>query len=119
MQYVGRTHSIVRLQTRIRQKDGSENFGGFAYVWDGFPQRDFVLAVSMCPINITLFFDSIFASILSPLCVSSTATAPRATTPHVYCKGYHVFTTARLPRLCIYIPGTTPQFQVPFLGHHT
>ena len=25
----GRTHSIVRLQTRIRRKDGSANFGGF------------------------------------------------------------------------------------------
>ena len=26
---VGRTHSIVRLQTKIHRKDGSENFGGF------------------------------------------------------------------------------------------
>ena len=56
---VERTHSIVRLQTRIRRKDGSENFGGFVYVLDGFPQRDFVLWVLMCPNNITLFFDSI------------------------------------------------------------
>ena len=57
---VGRTHSIVRLQTRIRRKDGSENFGGFVYLWDGSPQRDFVLWLFMCPNNITLFFDSIF-----------------------------------------------------------
>ena len=26
---VGRTHTIVRLQTRTRRKDGTENFGGF------------------------------------------------------------------------------------------
>ena len=117
---VGRTHSIIaRLQTRIRRKEGSENFGGFLYVWDGFLQRDFVLWVFMCPNNITLFFDSVFASTLGLLCVSSTATTPRATTPHLYCKGYHAFTTARLPRLCIYIPATTPQFRVPFLGYHT
>ena len=56
---VGRTHSIVRLQTRIRRKDGSENCGGFVYVWDGSPQRDFVLWVLMCPNNTTLFFDCI------------------------------------------------------------
>ena len=57
----GRTHSvIVRLQTRIRRKDGSERFRGFVYVWDGSPQRDFVLWVFMYPNNITLFFDSIF-----------------------------------------------------------
>ena len=38
---VGRTHTIVSLETRIRRKDGTENFGGFAYVLDGFLQRDF------------------------------------------------------------------------------
>ena len=48
---VGRTHTIVRFQTRIRRKDGTENYGGFVYVLDGFPQRDFVLWVFMCPIN--------------------------------------------------------------------
>ena len=31
----------------------------YIYVWDGSPQRDFVLWVFMCPNNITLFFDSI------------------------------------------------------------
>ena len=31
---VGRTHTIVRLQTRTRRKDGTENFGGFVYVLD-------------------------------------------------------------------------------------
>ena len=38
---VGRTHTIVRLHTRTRRKDGTENFGGFVYVLDGFLQRDF------------------------------------------------------------------------------
>ena len=54
-QCVGRTHTIVRLKTRMRRKDGTENFGGFVYVLDGFPQRDFVLWGFMCPINIILF----------------------------------------------------------------
>ena len=67
---VGRTHTIVRLQTRIRRKDGTENFGGFVYVLDRFPQRDFVLWVFMCPINFSLFFWASFP-----------ATTPRATTP--------------------------------------
>ena len=52
---VGCTHTIVRLQTRIRRKDGTENFGGFVYMLDGFPQRDFVLWFFMCPINFSLF----------------------------------------------------------------
>ena len=30
---VGRTHTIVRLQTRIRQKDTTENFGGSYLYW--------------------------------------------------------------------------------------
>ena len=30
---VGRTHTIVRFQTRIRGKDGTENFGGFVYIY--------------------------------------------------------------------------------------
>ena len=34
---VGRTHTIVRLETRICRKEGTENFGGFVYVLDGFP----------------------------------------------------------------------------------
>ena len=67
---VGRTHTIVRLQTRTRRKDGTENFGGFVYVLDGFLQRDFLLWVFMCSINFSLFF-----------WVSFPATTPRATTP--------------------------------------
>ena len=105
---VRRTHSIVRLRTRIRRKDGSENFGGFVYEWDEFPQRDFLLWAFMCPNNITLFFDSMFASILRLFCVSSTATTPRATTLHLYCKGYHAFTT--------HCTATTPVYLYP--GYH-
>ena len=67
---VGRTHTIVRLQTRTRRKDGTENFGGFVYVLDGFLQRDFLLWVFMCSINFSLFFWASFP-----------ATTPRATTP--------------------------------------
>jgi len=93
---VRRTHTIVRFQTRIRRKDGTENFGGFVYVLDGFPQRDFVLWVFMCPINISLFCVSFVSSLSFP------ATTPRATTPHLYRTGYHAFTTtARLPRLSL------------------
>ena len=66
----GRTHTIVRLQTRTRRKDGTENFEGFVYVLDGFLQRDFLLWVFMCSINFSLFF-----------WVSFPATTPRATTP--------------------------------------
>ena len=78
---VGRTHTIVRLQTWNRRKDhGTENFGGFVYVLDGFLQRDFVLWIVMCSINFSLSFPS---------------TTPRATTPHLslfsgyHAEGYH------------------------------
>ena len=82
---VGRTHIIVRLQTWNRRKDqGTENFGGFVYVLDGFPQRDFVLWVFMYPINISLFCDHLYF----------TATTPRATTHHPYHHG--------LSRLCMH-----------------
>ena len=29
---VGRTHTIARFQTRIRRKDGTENFSGVSYM---------------------------------------------------------------------------------------
>ena len=94
---VGRTHTIIRLQTRIRRKDGTENFGGFVYVLDlhnGISCCGFFV----CSINFSLSFP---------------ATTPRAPTPHRYRTGYHaqgyhaVTTTARLSRLCIYIPAIT------------
>ena len=57
---VGRAHTIVRLQTRTRPNDRTENFGGFVYVLDGFLQRDFLLWVFMCSINFSLFSVSLF-----------------------------------------------------------
>ena len=62
---VGRTHTIVRLQTRIRRKDGTENFGSFVYVLDLY--------------NGILCCGFLCARLIS---VSFPATTPRATTPH-------------------------------------
>ena len=42
---VGRTHTIVRLQTRICRKDGTENFGGFVFVFD---LRNGVMCCGFC-----------------------------------------------------------------------
>ena len=104
--YVGRTHIIVRFQTRSRRKHGTENFGGFIYVLDGFPQRDFVLWVFMCPINIIPFLSLVYIS----------ATTPRATTPHQYRTGYHAFTTtAQLSRLRIYPGYHAKGYHAPYL----
>ena len=58
---VGRTHTIVRLQTIIRRKDGTENFGGFVYVLDEFVQRDFVLWVFVCSVNFSVSFSGYHA----------------------------------------------------------
>ena len=115
---------------------GSLNFGGFVYVLDRFPQRDFGLWVSMCPINIIPFLSLVYIS----------ATTPRATTPHLYRTGHHAFTTtaqlsrlciSRLPRrglprpiltttgyhTCVYIPVTTPKLSrstnTRTSGYHT
>ena len=53
---VGRTHVIVRFQTGNRRKDhGTENFVGFVYVLDRFPQRELGLWVFMCTTNIIVF----------------------------------------------------------------
>ena len=53
---VGRSHIIVRFQTGNRRKDnGTENFVGFVYVLDRFPQRELGLWVFICPTNIILF----------------------------------------------------------------
>ena len=88
---VGRTHTIVRLQTRIRRKHGTDNFGGFVYVLDGFLQRDFVLWVFMCSINFSVSFP---------------ATTPRATTPHLVSR-------FRLPRRGLPRPIYTPRAITP------
>ena len=93
---VGRTHTTVRLQTRIRRKDGRENFGGFVYVLDGFLQRDFVLWVFMCPIYCIVFFR-----------------LSRPGLSHLY---HHC--TAITP-VYIYISRLSRHSLVIFLGYHT
>ena len=52
--HVGGTHTIVRLHIGIRRKDGTENFGGLVLVLDCV-QRDFVLWVFVCSVNLSLF----------------------------------------------------------------
>ena len=114
IQLVGRTHTIVRLQTRIRRKDGTENFGGFVYVLDGFLQRDFVLWVFMCTINFSVSFSGYHAEGYHAPRVSlfrlprqglprpiytPRAITPRAITPLPPLHGYHP---------CVYIPAITP-----------
>ena len=104
---VGRTHTIVRLQTRIRRKDGTENFGGFVYVLGGFPQRDFVLWLFTCPINISLFcvsfvfLSSLFFSLFSGYHAEGYH-APSV--PHGLSRLYHHCTATTL----VSFPATTP-----------
>ena len=106
IRYVGCTHTIVRFQTRIRRNDETENCGGFVFVLDGFPQRDFELWVFVCPTNVTLFCVFYFVSILFPFYgyhavgYHAPFLLPRAITP-VY--------VSRLSRNSIYL----------FLGYHT
>ena len=114
---VGRTHTIVRLETRIRRKDGTENFGGLVYVLDGFPQRDFVLWVLMCPINFILYFLICLLSCLFSGYHAKGYHAPSilhglsrpglsrlyhhctATTPVYICPGYHAIVLSPIPGL--------------------
>ena len=117
---VGRTHTIVRFQTRIRRKDRTENFGGFVYVLDGFPQRDIVLWVFMCPINFILYFLYILfclhaclfsgyhakgyhaPSILHELSRPGQSRFHHhctATTPAYIYPGYHAIVLSSIPRL--------------------
>ena len=98
-------HCQIADMKPSKRSCGTENFGGFVYVLDRFPQRDFGLWVFMCTTNVSLFCD------------------------HLYCTGYHaqgyhaLTTTARLPRralprpiltttgyhACVYIPISTPE----------
>ena len=65
---VGRTHTIVRLQTRIRPKDGTENFGGFVLVLDLY--SGILCCAYLWARLISVFFPT---------------TTPRATTPvHIH-----------------------------------
>ena len=108
---VGRTHTIVRLQTRICRKDGTENFGGFVYVLDGFSQRGFALCVFMCPINFSLFSCLIFLFCLF-FCLFS----------GYHTEGYHApsithwLSRPGLSRLYHHCTATTPVYIYP--GYH-
>ena len=62
---VGRTHTIIRLQTRILRKNGTENIAGFVFVLDLY--NGILCCCFLC------------ARLIS---VSFPATTPRATTPH-------------------------------------
>ena len=102
---VGRTHTIVRLQTRTRRKDGTENFGGFVYVVDDFYNEIFCCGF-LCARLISLFFWASFP-----------ATTPRATTPQRSLfrlphrglpRPYRYIQANGLPRLqCYYTRATT------------
>ena len=94
---VGRTHTIVRLQTKIRRKDGTENFGGFVYVV-GLHNGISCCGFCVCSINFSLSFP---------------ATTPRATTPH---RSFFRLPRRGLPRPYRYIQANSlPRLQ----GYHT
>ena len=98
---VGRTHTIVRLQTRIRRKDGTENFGGFVYVLDGFLQGDFVLWGFMRSNNFSLFSGYHAEGYHAPpIPYGYHAQGYHALTDTFKLTGYHVcrVTTPELPR---------------------
>ena len=106
---VGRTYTIVRLETRIRRKGGTEDFGGFVHVLDGFPQRDFVLWVFMCPINFILYF--LYILFCLHACLFS----------GYHAKGYapsilHGLSRPGLSRLYHHCTATTPVYIYP--GYH-
>ena len=107
---VGRIHAIVILQTRIRRKDGTENFGGFVYVLDGFLQRDFVLWVFMCSINFSVSLFRLPRRGLPHPTDTARAITPRAITPLPPLHGHHAG---------VYISRLSRHSLVPLLGYHT
>ena len=88
---VGRTHTIVRLQTRIRRK--MERIFRGVRICVGFPHRDFCVVVYMCSINFSLFF-----------WISFPATTPRATTPVQMHSSKQATTSAGLPHPSYHAP---------------
>ena len=104
---VGCTDTTVRFHTRIRRNDETENFGGFVYVLDGFPQRDFPLWVFMYPINISPFrpFRLYCVSILFLFYgyhaegYHAPSLPPRAITPVYIYLGYHATVYIYIPRI--------------------
>ena len=85
---VGRTHTIVRLQTRTRRKDGTENIGVSYMYW-----MDFYNEISCCGFLCARLISISFSVSLFRLprrglpCPTALfpATTPRATTPvHIH-----------------------------------
>ena len=110
---VGRTHTIVRFQTRSRRKRGTSNgeFRGLDILVGWISTRRFCVVGFICPINIIPFLSLVYIS----------ATTPRAATPHLYHTGYHAFTTtAQRSRLCIYHGYHAEGYHAPSLttGYH-
>ena len=104
--YVGRTRTIVRLQTRTRRNNGTENFGGFVYVLDGFLQRDLVVGFLYARLISVSFSGSLFRlprrGLPRPTALFSGyhAEGYHARTDAFKLTGYHVcrVTTPELPR---------------------
>ena len=85
---VGRTHTIVRLQTRMRRKDGTEKFGGFVYGW--------ISTTGFCVVGFYVLdeFQCLFScyhtkGYHAPTVSLVSGYHMRATTPHLYPTGYH------------------------------
>ena len=100
---VGRTHTVVRLQTRIRWKDGTVNFGGFVYVLDlynGILCYGFLCA-RLIPV-------SLFR--LPRRGLPRPTDTPRGITPLPPLHGYHA---------CVYISRLSRHSLVLLLGYHT
>ena len=103
---VGRTHIIVRFQTGNRRKDhGTENFGGFVYVLDRFPQRELGLWVFMCTINI-IPFCRLFRFRLPRRGLPRPIYIARATTPLPPLHSYHA---------CVYPGYHAKSYHAPYL----
>ena len=103
-------HCQIADMKPSKESYGTENFGGFVYVLDGFPQRDFVLWVFMCPTNISLL--CVYSvSILFLFCVSSSLFSVyhaegyhAPSIPHGLSRLYHHCTAITL----VSFPATTP-----------
>ena len=70
-------HKTVERITERRISD----FWGFVYVLDGFPQRDYVLWVFMCPTTVSLFCDHLHCTDYHAEDYHAPSLPPRAITP--------------------------------------
>ena len=92
---VGRTHTIVRLQTRIRRKGGTENFGGFVYVLDLY--NGILCCGFLCARLISVSLFRLPCRGLPRPTDTPRAIKPRFITPLPLLHSYHA---------CVYIPIT-------------